>query len=249
MGKQFEIRREVELSATPEEVWEAVATGAGNAAWLFPNEVEPREGATNADGSTVTAWDPPRRFEVRVEGEEGVLNALEFVIEGRAGGRTVLRYVHSGILGEEDWDTQYDAAKQHTDFYLHTLGEYLRHFGGRTATYVGQVPGGIEGPPASAEPGAFDVLRQQLGLTDGVAEGDEVSLEPRDLERLDGVVDYVRPNFLGLRTADGLYCFFGRNAFGSPVGVSLHLFADDVDKDATERAWHGWLQGAFAGRN
>ena len=38
-----------------------------------------------------------------------------------------MRYVHSGIF-VDDWDNQYDGAAKHTDFYLHTLREYLTHF-------------------------------------------------------------------------------------------------------------------------
>jgi hypothetical protein len=169
---------------------------------------------------------------------------VEFVIEGR-GGTTVLRYAHSGII-TDDWDNQYDAANQHTDFYLHTLGQYLAHFKGRTATYVGEVPGGINGPEASAQPGAFDTLRAALGLGDGVAEGDAVRLEPEGVESIDGVVDYVRPNFLGIRTTDALYRFFGRNAFGMPVGMQIHAFADGVNKDATQATWQAWLNGVYA---
>ena len=127
---------------SPEQVWEAVATTAGNAAWLFPNEIEPAAAST-------TAWDPPRHFAVRME-QGDWFNALEFVIEGRDGGTSLLRYAHSGIF-VDDWDTQYDAVQQHTDFYLHTLGEYLEHFDGRTATYIGEVPGGIQGPPSVGE--------------------------------------------------------------------------------------------------
>jgi uncharacterized protein YndB with AHSA1/START domain len=244
MAKEFEIRREVELPAAPEEVWEAVATGPGNAAWLFPNEVESAEGATNPDGSTITAWDPPNHFEVRLESDEGTLNALEFIIEGREGGTTVARYVHSGMMDEDDWDNQYDAAKQHTDFYLHTLGQYLEHFGGRTATYVGGGPGGIQAPASSAAPGTLDRVRQALGIGDDVSEGDPVQVEGG--ERLEGVVDYLRPNFIGIRTADAMYRFFGRNAFGMPIGMSAHLFADGADKDETTRAWEAWLAGVFA---
>jgi uncharacterized protein YndB with AHSA1/START domain len=246
MAREFEIRRDVELPATPEEVWDAVATNAGVAAWLFPSggDPEPRVGGKAADGSTVQAWDPPNHFAVRYEGEDGFFNAVEFVIEGR-GGTTVLRYAHSGII-TDDWDNQYDAANQHTDFYLHTLGQYLAHFSGRTATYVGEVPGGINGPEASAQPGAFDTLRAALGVGGGVAEGDAVRLEPDGVEAIDGVVDYVRPNFLGIRTADALYRFFGRNAFGMPVGMQIHAFADGVDKDATQAQWQAWLNGVYA---
>jgi uncharacterized protein YndB with AHSA1/START domain len=247
MSREFEIRREVELPATPDEVWDAVATGAGTAAWLFPSggDPEPRVGGKAPDGSTVTAWDPPNHFAVRYEGEDGFFNALEFVIEGRQGGTTVLRYAHSGII-TDDWDNQYDAANQHTDFYLHTLGQYLEHFKGRAATYVGEVPGGINAPASSAQPGAFDTLRSALGLGGGVAVGDAVRIEPQGVEALDGVVDYVHANFLGIRTADSLYRFYGRNAFGMPVGMQIHAFGDGVDKDATQAAWQEWLNGVYA---
>jgi uncharacterized protein YndB with AHSA1/START domain len=245
MAKEFEIRREVELPAPPEEVWEAVATGSGQASWLFPNEIDAGLGATNPDGSRITAWDPPHHFEVRVESDEGTLNRVEFVLEAREGGTTYARYVHSGIMEDASWDDQYDAADQHTDFYLHTLAQYLEHFGGRKATYVGGGPGGLQAPASSATPDGFDRLRQALGLGDGVAEGDSVQVEGG--ERLEGVVDYLRPSFMGIRTADGLYRFFGRNVFGMPVGMSAHLFADDADEGATARAWEQWLSDVYAG--
>jgi uncharacterized protein YndB with AHSA1/START domain len=80
MPREFEIRREVELPATPEQVWEAIATGPGNAAWLFPAEVEPGEGGTGIGGSGVTVWDPPRHFATRAEGEGGRFNAVEAIV-------------------------------------------------------------------------------------------------------------------------------------------------------------------------
>ena len=246
MAREFEIRREVELPATPEEVWEAVATGPGTAAWLFPQgDVEPREGGKTSDGSTVQKWDPPHHFAVRFEGEGGFYNAIEFVIEGREGGTTLLRYMHSGIF-TDDWDNQYDAANQHTDFYLHTLGQYLEHFNGRTATYIGDVPGGINGPEAAAQPESFATLRQALGVGDGVAEGDSVKLELDGPGTIEGIVDYAQGNFLGIRTADALYRFFGRDAFGFPVGMQIHEFSAGVDKDGVQETWQRWLNGVYA---
>ena len=143
MAREFEIRREAELEGSPEEVWEAITTGEGMSAWLFPNLVDPAD---------VRVDEPPRRFVVRTEGEDGWFNQIEDVIEARDGSTTVLRYVHSGIF-TDDWENQYDAAGRHTDFYLHTLGEYLRHFKGRTATYVGGGPDGILAPESSSRPG------------------------------------------------------------------------------------------------
>ena len=129
MAREFEIRREVELPATPEQVWQAVATGDGTAAWMFPvAEGAPSRVGEVWAGHTVKAFDPPRHLHVSAEGPDGqVMNALEYLIEARDGGTVVLRYVHSGVFAD-DWDNQYDAAGQHTDFYLHTLGQYLRYF-------------------------------------------------------------------------------------------------------------------------
>jgi hypothetical protein len=234
MPREFEIRREIELPATPEEVWAAVATPEGNEGWLFPGLVDPDEAAV---------YEPPHRFLIRMEGEDGsVVNSIEDVIEAR-GGTTVLRYVHSGIM-TEDWDNQYDAADKHTDFYLHTLGQYLEHFKGREATYVGGGPDGILAPESSSKPGSLARLEAALGLGSDVSVGDQVRLEIDGLEPQDGVVDYATPQFLGIRTADAMYRVFGREAWGLPTGVSAHLFAGDADR--TAKAWSAYLNGVFA---
>jgi hypothetical protein len=65
-----------------------------------------------------------------------------------------------------------------------------------------------------------------------------------ELERVGaGVVDYLRPHFLGIRTDDALYRFFGRNAFGGPVGMSVHAFGDGVEDEAS---WRAWLEKVYA---
>ena len=167
------------------------------------------------------------------------MNALEYLIEAKDGGTVLLRYVHSGVF-TDDWDNQYDSAGQHTDFYLHTLGQYLRYFAGQRPTYIA-----AEGPEAAKSQDAFDTLRGELGLTAASAPGEQVRLTPPGLDPVDAVVDYATPNFIGVRSADGLYRFFGRNAFGMPVGLSHHLFAADVEKDKTQLAWQSWLDGLY----
>ncbi len=235
MPPEFECRREVVLAATPEEVWEAVATSEGNAAWLFP---------TPADPSAAQVWEPPHHLAVRQE-QGDWYNALEFVIEECEGGTSLLRYVHTGIF-VDNWDTQYDAVQQHTDFYLHTLSEYLKHFKGRAATYIGDVPQGILGPPSSATPEGFKRLIRALGLDEKVSENDHARMTPDGLDPVDGVVDDRRPNFMGVRSAESLYCFFGRNAFGSPVGMTIHSFDNGIDADAVKEGWQRWLFTALA---
>ncbi len=237
MSRQFECTREVTLPATPEQVWQAVATAAGNAAWLFPNEIA-------ADGTDAEVWDPPHHFAVREQSGDW-FNALDFEIDAVDGSTTRLRYAHSGIF-MDDWDNQYDAVQQHTDFYLHTLGQYLEHFEGKSATYIGGGPGGLQGPAASAGLDGFDRLKHALGLPVEVAAGQGVTLTPAGLPPLDAVIDYATDNFIGARTEDGLYRFFGRNAFGGTVGMSIHLFDADVDVDEVTESWQTWLDRAPA---
>jgi hypothetical protein len=242
MSKEFEIVREFEVDASPEQVWDAITTGT--AGWLWPMEYEPKQGGAAPFGGTVTAWDPPRRLTGRVENVESIpqqtLNQLDHVIEPREGGGSWVRYVHSGIL-VDDWENQYDGADKHTDFYLHTLREYLRHFAGRPAVFAG-----ADGPAASGAPGAFEVASRALGLPDDATEGAAVRVEVPGAGPVDAVVDYRNTYFIGLRTDDAMYRLFGRNHFGAPVGVSVHDFAPDADAQRTEEAWRSWLGGLYA---
>lgn len=245
MVEKFEIRRENKLPATSKQVWEAIATNHGNLGWLRPREIEPREGGVITPGPcTVTAWDPPRRFAFRHDSEDGLSPVVDYRIEDQDSDssvlRTVIHRVHNGVAGD-DWKTTNDAADKHTDFYHHTLGQYLRYFSGRRATYLE-----AHGPAAATEKNAFTVLRRGLGLTDDTARGDVVQVAPAGLDPLKAVVDYLSPHFIGLRTADGLYRFFGRSAWGWPVGLSHHLFADDVDRSKNDQAWRVWLDEVFA---
>jgi uncharacterized protein YndB with AHSA1/START domain len=235
MPREFEIRKEVELEATPEQVWEAIATGPGLAAWFMPMEVGPE-----GDGATV--WDPPRRFATQTpQAQDGTTQAFEYLIQAREGGSTVLRFVHSGFLGD-DWDAEYEGMTSHGwDMYLQTLAQYLAYFPGRPAVYVE-----AEGPAESAAAGAWPVIARGLGLTGSPAEGDPVRLTPAGLAPIEGVVDYLRPSFIGVRTSDSLLRFHGRAALGMTVAVAQHIYSGEVDARGTEEAWRSWLHGLFA---
>ncbi len=102
------VQVEVELPGTPEEVWQAIATGPGVSSWFVPTEFEESDGkpvAVTSDfgpgmlaRSVVTAWDPPRRFAAQGAGWGGSPPiATEWSVEARAGGRCVVRVVHSQV--------------------------------------------------------------------------------------------------------------------------------------------------------
>ena len=245
MPHEFELRKEITLDATPEQVWEAIATGPGIDGWFMGrNQVEPREGGRSSmtiggqtEESVVTAWEPPRRFAFRAGSPDGSQwMAFEWLIEGRDDGTCVLRLVQSGVLGD-DWETEYDALGKGWDMYLHQLAQYLDHFRGRPVA-----------PVLAMQPGAGDadhvwsVLSGALGLDHPATEGDKVRLTPEGLAPIEGVVDYVSPVALGIRTDDGLYRFI--RGFDGSVAVGHHLFSD-VDPEEAERAWQAWLSRVF----
>jgi len=155
------------------------------------------------------------------------------------GGRAKLHYVHSGIFAD-NWDEQYDGASKHTEFYLHTLGQYLQHFDGRPVVFTD-----IQGPATSQVPDGFVQLKKALGM-DGVAAGSRFDVDVDGVGRLSGEVDFANQNFLGLRTADTMYRFFGRNAFGAPVGMTVHDFSGSGDSELTAKAWGGFLEKVYA---
>ena len=238
MSRELEITRDVDLPAAPDDVWTAIAEET--AAWQFPIGDAP-----TGEGGPIKTWNPPHRLTIRMESPDGTFNALDYAIEARDGGTAHLRYVHSGILAD-GWEDQYDAIGGHTDFYLHTLAEYLEHFNGRQVSYVGQPSDGISGPESAGAPDAMDALRAALGVSPDAGVGDAVHASLGDAGTLDGVIDYSTPEFLGVRTTDGLYRFFGRNHYGSVVGMSAHLFGDGVDATAREAALKAWLDGVYA---
>lgn len=232
---------ETELPGTPDQVWDAITVHSE--AWLWPIAFEPREGGAesglSSEGGVVTAWQPGRRFATRAERSDGWFNELGYDLEPSAGG-TRASYRHHTLTGDEDHDLMVRACRLHTDFYAHSLAEYVGHFSGRTATYVS-----VDAPDASAQAGGFERLLRALGLDASAAPGERVQLRPAGLPPIEAVVDYRTDAFLGLRTDDALIRIYGRDTFGWPVGVALHLFAPDADGAALEQAWRTWLAGVY----
>jgi uncharacterized protein YndB with AHSA1/START domain len=236
MSNDFEIRKDVVLEATPEQVWRAIATPEGQAAW------SPDPYASH-DGLVVDS-DPPARLALRTpEAPDGAFHAFEYLVEARDGSTTVLRFVHRGFLGD-DWDAEFNYEELTSygwDLYLHTLAQYLRFFADRPATYVE-----AQAPPAAATEQAWSVLERGLGLTGPVGLGERVRLTPEGLPAIEGVVDYVQPgeDFLAVRAGDGLYRFHSLARMGMPIAVGHYIYAE-VDRDRTEKAWQAWLHRQF----
>jgi hypothetical protein len=207
------------------------------------NQVDPAAGTTTmempgfAATATITAYEPGRRFAYRSpDGDDGTFMAFEYLIEGRDGGATVLRFVHSGALAG-DWEEEYDALRKGNPLYLRTLAQYLTHFAGRHG-----IPVAAFGPQQADQDQVWAALTRATGLAKDVSEGDRVRFTV-DGQPVEGVVDTVlEPSFLGIRTDDALLRFVGR---GGMVLTGHHLFGD-VDRDGATRSWGAWLAAIFA---
>ncbi|HEU4424403.1 MAG TPA: SRPBCC domain-containing protein [Pilimelia sp.] len=243
MGKAWEHHEEAELDATPEQVWEAIATGPGIDSWFMGrSSVEPGLGGTIrtdlgdfAMESTVTAWEPGSRLAYRSNDQGGGrFIAYEYLIEAREHGSTVVRVVAHGFLPGDDWETEYDAMVKGGQMYFRTLVAYVTHFAGRAGTSVGVV-----GPSIADWPTARATLWRAMGDSDDPAVGDRVRFTPSGLAPIVGVVDFVNPDAIGIRTDDALYRFI--RGFFDPIFAQHHIFRSDVDPVQTGQAWRDWL--------
>src|SRR5918912_3920915 len=94
---------EVEVPGTPEEVWQAIATGPGVSSWFVPTEIRDDGTIVSNFGpgmemvATRAAWDPPRRFAAESPGwgPGAPPIATEGIVGAPAGGRFVVRVVDS----------------------------------------------------------------------------------------------------------------------------------------------------------
>lgn len=241
MAGEFTISKDVELPASQNEVWAAVTTRAGLTAWFMPMDVGPGPDGRPPTGPGVV-WEPPVRFTIRTPPDvAGDSHVFTYSIDPMADGSSVLHFVHSGVGSE----AEHSSTRNGWDMYFHTLHQYLRYFPGRPASYVT-----AEGPPSSKDPHRWADLLAALELDPEPADRSPVCFIQDGLPEIIGVVDYLGPGFLGIRTSDAMYRFHGRSRLGLPVAVGHHLFAPALGAQAPEAveaaaAWKAWLVAVF----
>lgn len=243
-GHEFTVHQELELDATPEEVWAAISTGPGIDSWYMGrNEVEPGLGGTvrmafgpYCPESTITAWDPGVRLAYGTAAQaDGRFMAYEFLIEGRDRASTILRTVTSGFLPGDDWEDEFEAMSSGGAMCFATLPQYLAHFRGRIAA-----PVTVFGPPADDWATTWTALTGELGLTTTPAAGDRATCKSGDGLATDGEVYFTNGDTLGVRTDDALYRFF-RSYFNNGIVISHHVFRETLGREETEHVWESWL--------
>lgn len=245
------VDKRIELDATPEQVWETIATDQGISAWFVPHRVEPREGGRveqrfgggHDTVGRVTAWEPGARFaygsfDQSADGRPDY--AFEFLVEGRDGGGTVLRFVQSGFLDGAEWDGEYDSFDTGWDLFFLNLRGYLTHFVGLPVTSVVTM-----GHTTGSADDAWQVVHRGLGLHRQPAVGDEITLRPDGPTSITGVVDVATAEFLGVRSAHGLHRIGAEGEAGCWVSAYHYHYGEPVDAAGTTARWQTWLTGLF----
>jgi uncharacterized protein YndB with AHSA1/START domain len=235
MGHEFSEVDELDVDATPEQVWQAIATGPGIDSWYMGrNEVDPGQAIRTAFGGYtprhgITAWEPGERLAFGGDkGPDGRFVAYEFLVEGRDRGSAVIRIATSGFLPGDDWADEYEAMTKGHALFFRTLATYLNHFAGRTA-----VPVTAFGPTITDWPRTRAKLMTAIGRS-----ADRVRFTPAGLPTVEGVVYFENDDTIGIRADDAIYRFL--RGFRGPVMACHHHFTD-IDPDKTEQAWLAWL--------
>jgi uncharacterized protein YndB with AHSA1/START domain len=248
---------EVEVPGTPEEVWQAIATGPGISSWFVPTTVEERDGKPvaitmhfgpgMAPRSAVTAWDPPRMFVAQGEPWGGSPPmATEWSVEARAGGVCVVRVVTSLFASTDDWDDQLESAGLGWPGFFRTLRIYLTHFRGQGSAVMQFVA-----PVAGTEADAWDALTAALG-TKGVSAGQRWTA-PAGVPAVSGVAEYVSQSpydiLLRLDTpGPGVAALGAFNVGGQSMAALTFYHYGDGAADTVARetpAWQAWIDERF----
>ncbi|HUL73614.1 MAG TPA: SRPBCC domain-containing protein [Vicinamibacterales bacterium] len=257
------VQVEVEVPGTPEEVWQAIATGPGISSWFVPTEFEFRDGKPVAvtlnfgpgmeSRSVVTAWDPPRRFAAQGEGWGGSPPiADEWTVEARAGGVCVVRVVHSLFASTDDWDSQLEGTESGWPGFFRILRIYLTHFRGQRSAMMQWMA-----PAGGTQAKAWDTLSAALGLK-GVSAGQRWTA-PAGVPALGGLVEHIEhvehgsqspyTALLRLDKPGPGVAALGAVSFGGSamVTLSFYLYGDQAAGTVARETphWEAWIQQRF----
>jgi len=252
------VQVEVEVPGTPEEVWQAIATGPGLSAWFVPAEFEERDGKPVAvkldfgpgmeSRSEVKSWDPPRTYAKEADGwfPGSPQLATEWSVEAREGGVCLVRVVQSLFASTDDWDEQLIGSEAGWPGIFRILRLYLTHFRGQRCTIMKFLA-----PVAGTVPEVWANMTEALGLN-GVDAGQSWTV-PEGVPAMGGVMENVDQSPPGAllrldKPGPGIAALFTME-FGGPVmaGFSVYLYGDHAAETAARETplWQAWIQERF----
>lgn len=261
-GRRY-VELEVLVPGTPEQVWQAIATGPGMSAWFTTTLIEERVGGAvsfdfgdencgqDVSSGKVTAWDPPRRIAYEEYGWSGDAPpvATEVTVTSRSGDKCVIRMVHSLFTDRDDWDDELESFETGWPGFFEILKIYLGDFAGQPAATVRAMAA------HTSELAAWTKLTDALGVTGrNVGERHET---PSGTPRLAGIIQRVHQdaNFREVmiridEPAPGI-AILGSCMMGEEARAMASIYFYGADAAATAQAqqpqWSSWLRGLLEG--
>ncbi|MBS2022721.1 MAG: SRPBCC domain-containing protein [Deltaproteobacteria bacterium] len=247
---------EVEVPGTPEQVWDAIASGPGVTAWFVPCEMEQRVGGKITmdfgpgmkSEAAITRFEPPRMFAAESNnfGPQAPTFATEWHVEARAGGTCLVRVTHSLFSETDDWDNQLTGTESGWPAYFRVLRLYLTHFRGQPCTLA------MLSGSAKDQDAAWKTITQTLALTD-----QQPGAEVRAIEgapALRGTLEFLSAPgkhdvLLRMSEPGQGACAFSVYSYGGHVGVVAYFYFYGAEAKANaerERPrWQAWMDQHF----
>ena len=256
-GKRW-VEMEFLVPGTPQDVWHAMATGPGNAAWFTTAEIDGRIGGRIVfhlmpdvtSGGTVTQWEPPHRFGYDEVGwaENSPTLATDISIAARSGGECRVRMVHSLFCPTDEWDSQMEGFESGWPGFIEVLRLYLAHHAGAPAASF-QLGAEVEGQSLVVWRRLLEGLGHEtadVGENWTVDAGESLFGEIVQV-RQDGLQRYVLMRIDGGTPGVGLFGIYGK---GEAIRISICRFfhgpgSDEAAAEAVPK-WQAWLD-ALAG--
>ncbi len=130
----------VQIQASAEQVWRALATPEQIARWFAPVVT----GGTAVGDEILFRWYPGGEYTKTVTAREegkhlqfgGGALVIDWFIASESGGVTILRLVNSGFGDGAEWDDMYDATAGGWRYFLFNLRDYVEHHAGEPRAFV-----------------------------------------------------------------------------------------------------------------
>jgi uncharacterized protein YndB with AHSA1/START domain len=251
---------EIEIAATPEEVWQALSTAEGFKSWFAPiAEVTPGVGgaicaswepAMGMGKENIEIWEPGKHLRITHDRSEGAPpSVVDYLLEGR-GGSTVLRLVHSGFGAAASFDNELESTRLAWPVFLKMMKHSVERgiAGCRNITVFRMLSESRDACVAKLM-GPKGLCAE--GTLDGLNAGDTFHLRAADGQELRGVVTHNNPAgyfcFELPQAGDRMLAIFCENCGGAAMLTTMWLLYDVTDDEAEQvrRRWSALVDGLF----